>query len=39
MYRRGVGTSQTVKIANEIDIKPSLESGLYLDFAAAVEEP
>ena len=42
MYRRCVGTSQTVKIANEIGLKPSLESGLYLDFAAAaaaVEEP
>ena len=37
--RRCVGTAQTVKIANEIDLKPSLEPGLYLDFAAAVEEP
>ena len=33
MYRRCVGTSQTVKIAKEIDLK--LEYGLYLDFAAA----
>ena len=41
MYRRCAGTSQTVKIAKEIDLKPFLESGLYLDFAAAaaVEEP